>query len=78
MLGGPGDASLANANAGSRGQEDVDHADSAEFGKHAAGFVAQSDRLAPLSEGLPHHVCQEADEDVGEDGTSFTSRPSWT
>ena len=67
MLGRPGDASFADRDAGSRGQEHVDDSDFAELGEDSPRLVAETGGGASLGEGLPQDVGQEADEDVGED-----------
>jgi hypothetical protein len=48
-------------------EDDVGALDAAEFFEDGAGAVAQARPALPLLQGLPQHVGEEADEDVGPD-----------
>ena len=65
------DASPTDFNSVARRHDDVDCAQFFEFFQHAAGFVAQTCLSAQLSEGLPQHVRQKANQNVRQDAVFF-------
>ena len=61
------DAAEAHLAAVRGGQHDVGALDAAEFLEDGARAVAQVGAALPLLQGLPEHVGQEADQDMGLD-----------
>ena len=64
---GAGEAALADLDAALGGEDDVHHLNLSQFVEHLARLVAETGAAAPLGQGFPQHVRQEADEDRGLD-----------